>query len=63
MTVVNSVSGPLDTADLGFTLMHEHIIVQSPGMTSNFPVWDREQEIEWRCGLDAHTPKSRSWRG
>ncbi len=46
MAEVNSVSGPLDTADLGFTLMHEHIIVQSPGVTSNFPVWDREQEID-----------------
>jgi phosphotriesterase-related protein len=46
MAVVNSVSGPLDTADLGFTLMHEHILVQSPGVSANFPVWDREEEIE-----------------
>jgi phosphotriesterase-related protein len=50
MAVVNSVSGPLDTAGLGFTLMHEHIIMQSPGVTSNFPVWDREQEIENAVG-------------
>jgi phosphotriesterase-related protein len=46
MAAVNSVSGPLDTADLGFTLMHEHILVQSPGVEANFPVWDRQQEIE-----------------
>ncbi len=46
MAVVNSVSGPLDTADLGFTLMHEHILVQSPGVRENFPVWDRAQELE-----------------
>lgn len=46
MAVVNSVSGPLDTADLGFTLMHEHIVVQSPGVEANFHVWDRQREIE-----------------
>lgn len=46
MATVNSVSGPLETADLGFTLMHEHIIVQSPGVRENFPVWDRAAELE-----------------
>ncbi len=46
MAVVNSVSGPLVTADLGFTLMDELIIVHSPGVASNFPVWDRGREIE-----------------
>ena len=45
MPTVNSVSGPQDTADLGFTLMHEHIIVQSPGVKENFPVWDRAAEL------------------
>jgi phosphotriesterase-related protein len=46
MPTVNSVSGPIDTADLGFTLMHEHILVQSPGVKENFPVFDRPKEIE-----------------
>ena len=46
MTIVNSVSGPIDTADLGFTLMHEHIMVQSPGVKENFPVMDRQAEIQ-----------------
>ena len=45
MPTINSVSGPLGTADLGFTLMHEHIIVQSPGVKENFPVFDREAEM------------------
>ena len=45
MATVNAVSGPIDTADLGFTLMHEHIIVQSPGVKENFPVADRAAEI------------------
>jgi phosphotriesterase-related protein len=46
MPTVNTVSGPVDSADLGFTLMHEHIIVQSPGVKENFPVFDREKEAE-----------------
>ena len=46
MPLVNTVSGPVDMADLGFTLMHEHIIVESPGVKENFPVVDRQAEIE-----------------
>ena len=45
MATIDSVSGPLDTADLGFTLMHEHILVQSPGVKDNFAVFDREAEL------------------
>ncbi len=45
MPSVDAVSGPLDTAHLGFTLMHEHIIVESPGVRENFPIFDREAEI------------------
>jgi len=43
---INSVGGPLDTEQLGFTLMHEHILVTSPGVRQNFPVWDRAAEVE-----------------
>ena len=45
MPTVNTVLGPVDTKDLGFTLMHEHIIVMSPGVKENFPVFDRPAEI------------------
>jgi phosphotriesterase-related protein len=45
MPIVNTVRGPIDTADLGFTLMHEHIIVESPGVKENFPILDRRAEI------------------
>ena len=45
MATINSVSGPIDTADLGFTLMHEHILVQSPGVKENFAMFDREVEL------------------
>jgi len=46
MPTVNTVAGPIDTAALGFTLMHEHIMVQSPGVKENFPIFDRESWVE-----------------
>jgi phosphotriesterase-related protein len=47
MATVNTVTGPVETSDLGFTLMHEHIAVRSPGVAENFPsVWNRAEEIE-----------------
>ncbi len=36
MSTINSVLGPLDTANLGFTLMHEHLIVASAGIPQNY---------------------------
>ncbi|HSP55807.1 MAG TPA: phosphotriesterase-related protein [Dehalococcoidia bacterium] len=50
MPNINTVSGPVDTSQLGFTLMHEHIMVQSPGVKENFPVFDREKQIESAAG-------------
>jgi phosphotriesterase-related protein len=47
MAIVNTVTGPVETSDLGFTLMHEHVVVKSPGVVENFPsVWNRAEEIE-----------------
>jgi phosphotriesterase-related protein len=37
MATVNSVVGPLDTADLGFTLTHEHLFTASAGIQQTFP--------------------------
>jgi len=37
MATVNSVLGPLDTADLGFTLTHEHIVTSSAGILQTYP--------------------------
>jgi phosphotriesterase-related protein len=37
MTTILSVLGPLDTTDLGFTLMHEHIMVAAPGIALDYP--------------------------
>ena len=36
MTTINSVLGPLDTAALGFTLMHEHLLTSSAGIPQNY---------------------------
>ena len=37
MATVNSVLGPLDTAELGFTLTHEHLFTASAGIQQTFP--------------------------
>ncbi len=40
---VETMSGPISTADLGFTLMHEHIFVVSEGLSRVFPSIRDEQ--------------------
>jgi phosphotriesterase-related protein len=46
MATVNGVLGPIDTAELGFTLMHEHILVCNWNMRTAFAGWyDREQHV------------------
>ncbi|MEX2245197.1 MAG: phosphotriesterase-related protein [Dehalococcoidia bacterium] len=46
MPQVHTVTGPVDSATLGFTLMHEHVYVLSEGVVTNFPhLWDREARI------------------
>ena len=48
MPQVETLRGPVDTADLGSTLMHEHIFVLGQGVPENFPsVWDEEQETAY----------------
>jgi len=37
MATINSVRGPLDTAELGFTLMHEHVMLGFAGVLPNYP--------------------------
>jgi phosphotriesterase-related protein len=40
---VNGVRGAIDTADLGVTLMHEHVFVLSPEIMANYPeAWGDE---------------------
>jgi phosphotriesterase-related protein len=37
LATVNSILGPLGTSDLGFTLMHEHIMVGAAGVYRDYP--------------------------
>jgi phosphotriesterase-related protein len=42
MATVETALGPIDTAQLGPTLMHEHIVTRSPGVMENWPhLFDR----------------------
>ena len=47
MSIINSVLGPLDTANMGFTLTHEHIMVSSAGIQTTYPEFlDRQGTSE-----------------
>ena len=47
MATINGVLGPIDTADLGFTLMHEHILIANWSMRAAFADWvNVDQAIE-----------------
>ena len=37
MNMINTVTGPINAEDLGFTLMHEHVMVSAPNMYRTFP--------------------------
>ena len=45
MSQLNTARGPIDTSDLGVTLMHEHVFVLSPEILQNYPeVWGDEEK-------------------
>jgi phosphotriesterase-related protein len=47
MSTVSTVRGPVATDRLGFVLMHEHIVLQSPGVRDNWPeTLDRQAAIQ-----------------
>jgi phosphotriesterase-related protein len=42
-STVETARGPVATAELGPTLMHEHVVTRSPGVQENWPhLWDRD---------------------
>jgi phosphotriesterase-related protein len=48
MASVQGVLGPIDTDDLGFTLMHEHVMIANWSMRQSFPGWvDTDKVIEF----------------
>ena len=46
MATVNSVLGPMETADLGFTLMHEHLMVAPAKFYEDYPQLLGENPLE-----------------
>jgi phosphotriesterase-related protein len=47
MTTVQTARGPVDTTQLGPTLMHEHVVTRSPGVQENWPhLWDRNSILD-----------------
>ena len=47
MSTVNTVLGPVDTSELGFTLSHEHLATNAAGILKTFPeLVDRSGIIE-----------------
>lgn len=55
MATIATARGEIDTSELGFTLMHEHIKVESPNVRANwphlFPNYDRANEIDHAVAL------------
>ncbi|MEN3356627.1 MAG: phosphotriesterase-related protein [Mycobacteriales bacterium] len=46
MTEVATVLGPVGSAELGQTLMHEHVFVLTPDVQQNYPAeWDEETRV------------------
>jgi phosphotriesterase-related protein len=37
MSLINTVNGPLSADDLGFTLMHEHVMISASGLYDHYP--------------------------
>ena len=51
MATVNGVLGPIEAEDLGFTLMHEHILIANWSMRQSFADWvDLEAHAEFASG-------------
>ncbi len=47
MATVPGMLGPIETSELGFTLMHEHVLIANPAMRKAFPDWiDPEAHVE-----------------
>ena len=47
MAQIQTAGGTVDTADLGKTLMHEHVFVLSPEIQDNYPGnWDEEPRVK-----------------
>ena len=62
MATVQGVLGPIDTADLGFTLMHEHVLVMSWSMRQALPGWLARDELVAHAVAEAQAARERGIR-
>jgi phosphotriesterase-related protein len=62
MATVQTVTGSLDSADLGFTLMHEHILVANWSMRMAVPGWIDRGELVARAIQEVRGAKERGVR-
>lgn len=47
MSTIQTLTGPIDTSEMGYTLAHEHIFVSDEGLIHNFPsVWNEDFIIQ-----------------
>ncbi|HUB57401.1 MAG TPA: phosphotriesterase-related protein, partial [Mycobacterium sp.] len=43
MSLLNTAQGPINTADIGVTLMHEHVFIMTTEIAQNYPeAWGNE---------------------
>ncbi|KUH82277.1 MULTISPECIES: phosphotriesterase [unclassified Mycobacterium] len=60
MPQLNTAGGAIDTGELGVTLMHEHVFIQSPDISANYPeVWGDEGKREADAVVRLNELKSR----
>jgi phosphotriesterase-related protein len=54
MAVVDTVTGPTDTSDLGATLMHEHVFVLTPEVNRDYPdlSWGESKEARFEQAVE-----------
>ncbi|GAB3580930.1 phosphotriesterase family protein [Calidifontibacter terrae] len=51
MTQVQTAKGPIDSADLGKVLVHEHVFVLGEEFRLNYETWDEEAEVNRAVGM------------
>ena len=62
MATLQTVTGPIDSADLGFTLMHEHILIANWSMRMAMPGWIDRKELIARAIVEVKSAKARGVR-
>ena len=52
MAQLQTVKGPIDTAELGHVLMHEHVFVLSSEIMQNYPEGWGEEEVRVKAAVE-----------